>query len=179
VSTDVIGAANHLVLVGPMGVGKTTVGRLVAAQLGRPFRDSDVDLSAAGRNARDVAATEGVDALHVLEAETLLRSLAEPSPAVIAAAASVVEDARCRAALRPVFTVWLWAPAETLAERMRDGAHRRYLGDDVLVGITALAHRRDPVYREVADLTIDVGRLRPAQVAEAIVGRYEALHAAP
>lgn len=169
-----MGATGHVVLVGPMGVGKTTVGRLVAARLRRPFRDSDLDLGAAGHNARLVAVSEGVDALFRLEADHLLQALADPEPAVIAAAGSVVEDERCLAALRPVLTVWLWGPVETLAARMSGGAHRRDLGDDPLVGIAALAQRREAAYRDVADLTIDIGLLGPSQVAEAVVSGYEA-----
>ncbi|MGH9209901.1 MAG: shikimate kinase [Acidimicrobiales bacterium] len=171
--------SSHLVLLGAMGVGKTTVGRVVAAGLRRPLRDSDLELRAAGRNARDVALVSGVDALHLLEADHLLGALAAPEPAVIAAAASVVDDARCLAALEAPFAVWLWAPFETLAERMRHGDHRRDLGDDPLVAMTALAQRRDPRYRQVADATIDVGRLAADQVAEAVLSRFEAVDGGP
>ena len=102
----------HVVLVGPMGVGKSSVGRGVAEALGRPLRDSDDDLAAErGIRGRELAATEGVDALHAWEAEHLLRSLASAEPSVIAAAASVVDDPRAAAALAEPFVVWLRAPA--------------------------------------------------------------------
>lgn len=166
---------DHLVLVGPMGVGKTTVGRIVASRLGRRFRDSDLDLEVSGRNGRDLAREQGVPALHTWEAEHLLEALADPEPAVIAAAASVVEDERAVEALRDgPFVVWLWAPPETLIERMARGDHRRDLGADPELALAALASRRDPLYRQLADLTIDIDGLTPDQAAEAIVSRLPA-----
>lgn len=166
--------ADHLVLVGPMGVGKTTVGRLVAARLGRPLKDSDLDLEAGGGNARNIARRDGVDALHRWEADHLLGALAADTPAVIAAAASVVDDERCLRALQQPVVVWLWAPPETLVHRLTSANHRRDLGDDPLLALTALTQRREPLYRQVADAMVDVSRLTPDQTAEAILSRIEA-----
>lgn len=162
----------HLVLVGPMGVGKTTVGRILAARLGLRLRDSDLDLRARDRSGREIAQEQGVPALHQWEASHLLDALADPEPAVVAAAASVVEDGRVVAALQgEPFVVWLWAPPETLVRRLGQGDHRRDLGPEPQLALTALAERRDPLYRQLADLTIDVNSLTPDQVAEAIVSR--------
>jgi len=166
-------STGHLVLLGAMGVGKTTIGRLVAASLERPMRDSDEDLRHTGRTGREVARASGVDALHRWEADNLLEALRQPTWTVIAAAASVVEDPRCLAALQAPFVVWLWAPPEVLVARMAHGTHRRDLGDDPRVAIAALARRRDPGYRQVADITVDAGRLSAAQAVEAILSRYE------
>jgi shikimate kinase len=171
--------ANHVVLIGPMGVGKTTVGGLVAARLGRPLKDSDIDLQALGRNARDIAQRHGVEVLHRAEADHLLGTLTEETPLVIAAAASVVEDDRCVRALQPAMVVWLWAPPEVLVSRLKSGGHRRDLGHDPLVALTALAQRRDPLYRRVADATVDVSRLTPDQTAEAVLSRLESIRTAP
>ena len=76
--------APHVVLIGLMGSGKTTVGRALADVLGRPFRDSDTDLlERTGHSARDLAARDGVEALHVLELEHLLDAVRGSTPAVI------------------------------------------------------------------------------------------------
>ena len=66
-------ASSHLVLLGPMGVGKTTVGRLLATALERPFSDSDdaVERETEGTS-REVAAAQGIAALYDLEADVFL-----------------------------------------------------------------------------------------------------------
>jgi shikimate kinase len=150
--------ARHVVVVGSMAVGKSTVGRALAARLGRPFRDSDDDLQATqGLTGRALAEREGVDALHRWEAEDLRAALAGTQPAVVAAAASVVDDDASLAALREPFVVWLRAPATVLAQRIADGTwaddHRRPLGDAAAVAELE-AHRADR-FAAVADLTID------------------------
>ena len=78
----------HLSLLGPMGSGKTTVGALLAAGLGRSFVDSDDQLQAPGASAVTVYDTLGRDALHAAEERVLLEALGERAPVVIAAAAS-------------------------------------------------------------------------------------------
>lgn len=91
----------HLVLVGMMGAGKTTVGRIVAARLARPFLDSDELVEAeTGRTVREIFETDGEAAFRRLEREVLERSLASPTPAVIAAAGGTVLDAAGRPAIR-------------------------------------------------------------------------------
>ena len=150
-------AGSHIVIVGAMAVGKSTVGRLLAARLHRPFRDSDDDLAATrGVTGRELTEREGVEALHRWEAEHLLRTLGDPQPMVVAAAASVVDDAACRAALRGQFVVWLRAPAPVLARRLaaeghRDDHRRRLAGTDA----EQLAAGRADRFAAVADLPLD------------------------
>ena len=87
----------HVVLVGLMGSGKTTVATLVAQRLGWAIRDSDADLLAAtGRSAREFAAADGIDRLHAWEIDHLLEALDGPDPTIIAAAASVIDAAGVR-----------------------------------------------------------------------------------
>jgi shikimate kinase len=164
-------SADHIVLLGSMGVGKTTVGRLVAERLGRKLRDSDTDLRAVHRNARQMAAQQGVDVLHRIEADLLLDALAVEQALVIAAAASVVDDERCVEALQqPAITVvWLHAPLTRLLPRLTQGDHRRDLGADPQAALEALAGRRDPLYRRLADVEIDVSDHGPEESAQAVL----------
>src|SRR5262245_56616813 len=82
----------HVVLIGPMGCGMTTVSRLVAERLGRPFVDNDVALEeATGATARHIEAEFGTAELHRRERDVFVTALAGSPPAVIAAAASVVD----------------------------------------------------------------------------------------
>lgn len=143
----------HVVFVGQMGVGKSTVGTALADELGRVHADCDEDLElATGATAADYAASHGLAALHEREAGVLVERLRERRGLVISAAASVVESPECRRRLgRRALVVWLDAPPLDVAARVGRGAHRRPLTDDEVVDLDA---RRRPLYGEVADLTV-------------------------
>jgi shikimate kinase len=168
-------APGHVVLVGLMGAGKTTVGERLADELGVPFVDGDAALTAlTGRDAATVAAVDGVPALADLEARVLLDALAAPRPSVIAAAASVVDDPSCRRALRGpnVAVVRLRARPRTLAARHGAGSHRRPLGPDLVAAFAAQSRARASRFAAVRPLvTIDVD----AAAVDLVVG--EALRA--
>ena len=110
-------AERHVVLLGLMGAGKTSVGRRVAERLGRPLLDGDAILEerTGGRTAADVLDAEGAERLHVLEAEIALECLATATPAVIGPAASVIEVDAVRDAMAGHVVVWLTGPVERLA----------------------------------------------------------------
>lgn len=153
-----------VVVVGLMGSGKTSAGRVISEALGVPLRDSDPCLQERyGASAAEIARREGADVLHEREAEHVLGELAGGEPKVVAAAAASVEDPRVRAALRRAFVVWVDAPDEVLAERMRSGDHRPGFDPG------AMRARREAYFREVADLTCDVSVMSPEDVAEAVL----------
>ena len=153
-------APRHIVITGLMGVGKTSVGRRVAARLGRAWRDSDVDIEAAtGATVRELRDREGVDAMHARESAQLLDALAAPEPSIISAAASVIDDPACRTAMAApdVTVVWLRARPEVLAARFTaPDDHRPAYGDSTVDFLAAQAARREPLLTEVHALVIDV-----------------------
>lgn len=155
--------AEHIVVMGAMGSGKTTLGRRLGEALGREFHDSDLSIERrVGRSGREVAETEGVAALHRLEKDVFLEALAEDVPAVIAAAASVIEDAEVRQGMTGAFCIWVTADPRILAERAARGDHRRS------VGVSEHLERRDQLFGEMADLVIDTGD-RSARESAALV----------
>jgi shikimate kinase len=162
----------HLVLVGMMGVGKSTVGRMVSAELGRPLLDSDEMIEArTGRTVREIWSTDGEASFRVLETETLIEALDEPEPSVIAAAGGVVLSERNRAALRDADArvVWLSAEVDVLLERVRSGGHRPLLDDDPEGALRRLCEVREPLYREVADAVVSVDHRTASEVARAVL----------
>jgi shikimate kinase len=164
----------HVVMVGLMGSGKTTVGSRVAATLGWPVSDSDAAIEAAmGRTGRELRDSAGTDALHELERRHLLDGLASPDPAVICPAASVVDDAACREALRDpgVLVAWLRVPAALAAGRFEAQAHRPRYGDDPAEFLAAQAARRDRLFLEVADLVLAADEASPDELARRVVER--------
>ena len=142
-----------------MGAGKTTVGELLARRSGRDFVDSDAQLAAVtGRTARDIQTTDGREALHALEREGLANALESPTPAVIAAAASVIEDPDSRRRLHRAATViWLTADVDELATRARAQRHRP-LASDPAAQLRQQAAARTPLFAEIADIVVDATR---------------------
>lgn len=165
-------AVRHVVLLGLMGAGKTSVGRRVAAELERPLVDCDVMLGerTGGMTAAEVADSQGIDALHDLEAEIALDALAATAPAVIGLAASTIEVDAVRDALRDHLVVWLRAPASYLAGRAVQKSHRPLLdrGDPVELFEQQLAVR-EPLVRPLADLVIEVTSMSKDDQAAAVV----------
>jgi shikimate kinase len=167
----------HLILLGLMGSGKTSLGRRVADRTGRPLVDGDERLEArtGGRSAAAVASVDGIDALHRIEAEIALDALADGRPAVIGPAASVVEVEHVRTAIAAHLVVWLTAPPPYLAERALRKDHRPLLdlGDPVAL-FTAQLAQREPLVLPMADLVIDVSCTPKAESVDRIVALVEA-----
>lgn len=167
-----IRADEHLVFVGMMGVGKSTVARVVADRLDRRVVDSDAVIeSREGRTVRDIFAQEGEAAFRALETEVLLEALASPEPLVIAAAGGVVLSERNRAALKAsgAKVVWLCADPATLVERVRSGGHRPLLDADPAGTLQRMFREREALYREVADAIVLVDNRSVSEVVEAVL----------
>jgi shikimate kinase len=164
--------ATHLVLVGMMGVGKTTVGRVVSERLHRPLFDSDEMIEArTGHTVREIFEAEGEPAFRKLETEVLVEALRRPEPSVIAAAGGVVLRAENREALKApdVRVVWLSATPDLLVERVRSGGHRPLLDQDPEGTLRKMYADREPLYREVADAIVHVDRRSIGEVADAVL----------
>jgi len=168
----VIRADEHLVFVGMMGVGKSTVARVVADRLDRRLVDSDSVIERReGRTVRDIFAQDGEAAFRALETEVLLEALASAEPLVIAAAGGVVLSERNRAALKDsgAKVVWLCADPATLVERVRGGGHRPLLDEDPAGTLQRMFREREALYRDVADAIVLVDNRSVSEVVEAVL----------
>ena len=162
---------SHILLVGMMGAGKTTTGKLVAHRLRWNYKDSDADVEAAtGLTVPELFARDGEPAFRAAEASVLTRACADESPTVISVAGGAVLSAENRRLIRSSGTVvWLRARPETLAARVGDGAGRPLLGDDPTEAMVRLFEERAPYYAEVADAVIDVEGLPAEVVADRVM----------
>ncbi len=168
-----VAAPGHIVLVGMMGAGKTTVGRWLARRLDRPFVDSDELVEArTGHTVRELFEAGGEAGFRAEESAALADALGAPAPVVVAAAGGAVLAPDNRARMRQAsdeggIVVWLHAEPAVLAGRVSAGNHRPLLADDALGTLTDLAAAREALYREVADVVIEeAGAQGPLSSAE-------------
>ncbi len=159
----------HLVLIGEMGSGKTTVGAKVAAALGRPLVDSDRQIEERfGESGRALARQHGVAWLHQAEADALREALDREGPAVIAPAASIADRPDLVDALAdPALTVVL-LDGDPVVLRARAGAgdHRRPLD---LEEARTLARERRERTLAVASLVVDVTSIDAGEAAAQVL----------
>ena len=163
-------SSRHLVVTGAMGVGKTTIGRRLASELGLPFLDSDEMLEArtGGENAAEIAARDGVKRLHELELAVFLDMCEVAEQSVLAPASSVVDHPRGRSALSEQLTVWLTAPDDVIAVRQGSGGHRRPMDARTRA---ELRTRRAPHLEAVSAMRVETGSATPEGVVAEIVER--------
>ena len=162
----------HLVLVGMMGSGKSTVARVMAERLHRVVLDSDDMIERrTGRTLRDIFATDGETVFRSIETEVLHEALQSTEPCIIAAAGGVVLSEANRAALRSsgARVVWLCADPATLVDRVRGAGHRPLLDADPAGTLQRMFTEREHLYREVADAIVLVDGRSVADVVEALL----------
>jgi shikimate kinase len=162
----------HLVLLGLMASGKSTIGSALAARLGRPFVDNDNMLERrTGHTARDIEAAVGLDELHEDEAQVLVDALASPQASVIAAAAGSVLATDCAKLLAGHDVVYLRVDTQTLARRVAaepGDSHRPFGGRSPESVLHAQFAARDETYRDLATLVVEESSRSPQEIVEAI-----------
>jgi shikimate kinase len=162
---------DRLLLVGMMGSGKTTVGRLVAGRLGWAYLDSDAQVVAeTGRTVAEIFADGGEEGFRAEESRVLAEALAGVVPVVVSVAGGAVLSEENRALLaRSGTVVWLRADPATLAARLGSGAGRPLLDGDPAGALRALDAVRRPLYQSLAHVVVDVDGLSVDQVAEQVL----------
>ena len=164
----------NLVMIGFMGSGKTTVGRLVANGLGREFVDIDeLVVRGAGMAVPEIFRREGEDSFRRRESGAIDDAVRFPAR-VIAVGGGAVLSADNRTVLKQAgYLVYLRASPETLGGRLADDSDRPLLNVPDRVGrIRDLLVARGPVYETAGDLTVDTDQTSPEQAADRVVRWY-------
>ena len=154
-------------LVGPMGAGKTTIGRHLASELGLPFIDTDqVIEERAGADIPWIFDVEGEDGFRVRE-ERILVDVADSGPAVIATGGGIVNSVANRELLgRSGVVIYLHATIQQQLARTGKDRNRPLLRDgDPRTVLEELMSVREPLYREVADLVFQTDNRNPRNTA--------------
>lgn len=158
-----------MVLVGPPGAGKSTVGRLVAEQLGVAFRDTDDDVeSTTGKTISEIFVDEGESRFRELERAAVALALAEHD-GVLSLGGGAVLDAGTRALLREHHVVFLSVGMADAAKRVGLSRDRPVLALNPRATLHALLAERLPLYREVATAEVSTDGRLPAEVAREVL----------
>jgi len=158
-----------VVLVGPPGAGKTTVGEALSQRLGVALRDTDHDIEMAqGETVQDIFVTRGEPHFRELEEHAVAVALEEHAGVLALGGGAVLSEAT-RRLLHDRTVVFLDVSLSGAASRVGLGAGRPLLLGNVRSQLKSLLDARRPLYAEVADLTVDTDELDPAGVAEVIV----------
>ncbi|MEV6264012.1 3-dehydroquinate synthase [Streptomyces sp. NPDC051784] len=162
-----------IVLVGPMGVGKSTVGELLAERLGTTYRDTDADVVAtAGKAISEIFFDEGEERFRALERQAV-RDAVDTHTGVLALGGGAVLDADTRALLtgRPV--VYLSMDVDEAVRRVGLNTARPLLAVNPRRQWRELMDARRPLYEEVAAVTVATDERTPEEVAQAIIDATE------
>jgi shikimate kinase len=165
------GVSGNVYLVGLMGAGKTSVGKLLARRLGKTFYDCDLEIErATGVRVPVIFDIEGEPGFRARE-QKILSELVQRSAVVLATGGGAVLSEQNRKLLKEHGTVvYLCASPQDLWRRTRHDRNRPLLQTaDPLTKLTELYKERDPLYREVADLVVDTGN----QSVSALAHRLE------
>jgi shikimate kinase len=158
-----------IVLIGPMGAGKSRVGQRLAASAGAPFIDTDQRIADRYGPIELIFEREGEEYFRVIEREVVAEALREEAVISLGGGAVLHPDTRDELVELPV--VSLRVSPDAVAPRLV-GANRPLLADGGVSTWTAIMKQRAPIYAALADLDIDTSRRSVARIVHDITERF-------
>ncbi|MFE0254911.1 shikimate kinase [Streptomyces sp. NPDC059010] len=166
-------AAPVVVLVGPMGVGKSTVGRLLAERLGVGYRDTDDDIVAEqGRTIAEIFVDEGEPAFRAIEKQAVHRALAEHD-GILALGGGAILDPETRESLDGLRVVYLSMDVEEAVKRTGLNAARPLLAVNPRKQWRELMEARRHLYEGIATAVVATDGRTPEEVAQVALDALE------
>jgi shikimate kinase len=166
---DQVRLALPIVLIGPMGSGKSRVGQRLAASVDAPFVDTDQRIAERYGPIEQIFDREGEEYFRIIEREVVAEALLEEAVISLGGGAVLHEDTRADLADLPV--VWLKVSPEAVAPRIA-GGHRPLIANGGIGAWKAILEERTPVYASLADLEIDTSRRSVARIVDDITERF-------
>lgn len=161
----------NYVLIGPMGAGKSTIGRLLAKELRLPFKDSDKEIEErTGASIPLIFDVEGEEGFRDRE-QAVITELCNQQGLVLATGGGAVLRAANRQAMaKAAVVIYLYTSVEhQLARTARDRNRPLLQTENPAEVLTRLLHERDPLYREIATLIIETDTRPPRMVVQEIL----------
>ena len=165
-----------IILVGMMGAGKTTIGKLLSNQLGFNFRDLDRKIEEkSGVKINTIFEIEGEEGFREREYVALNEALAEEKVVISTGGGVVVKDInRSLIQKSEAMVVYLKASLDILASRLKNDKTRPMLDkDNKLLSLQKLLSEREPFYENLADFIIDTSQLKTNDVLKTITEKME------
>jgi shikimate kinase len=166
----------NIYLIGPMGAGKSTIGRQVASLLGLDFDDSDHEIQRrTGVDIPTIFDFEGEEGFRKRE-KSVIDDLSQRDGLVMATGGGSVLDPENRRNLSSRgFVVYLYCSPEQQYERtLRDRNRPLLQTEDPLEKLKSLLEERDPFYRQTADIVVTTEKRSANSVAKEIVDKFRA-----
>ncbi len=166
----------NIFLVGPMGVGKSTIGKQLAAKTGLEFKDSDLEIQRrTGVDIPTIFEFEGEAGFRKRE-QAILDELTRQRGVVLSTGGGVVLDAANRQHLtaRGVVIYLHCSPEQQFARTQKDRSRPLLQTENPLARLQELMAQRDPLYRQIADYIISTEKRNAAAVTKEIVQRVSA-----
>jgi shikimate kinase len=168
-----------IIFTGYRCTGKTSAGRRLAQHLGCAFYDADdLIIKLMGRSVEQIVAEKGWPAFREVERAVILELSGKDNCVVAPGGGAVLDDRNVEALKKNSLFVWLVADTQTIVQRLKKdqtgGAPRPSLsGKPVEIEVQEILTQREPIYRRIADLTIDTSTLTVEEVAKIIAQKLK------